>query len=100
MNKSVEEHLENLKEFYHISDIKDSEYLKKLIVRNINDVLNRYRKYDKVSMGKLIQEVLEQKHKIDKAIEWIKEDYDGGYFECGESDIKELLKILGDDNNE
>ena len=34
--------------------------------------------------------------RIDKAIEWIKEDYDGGYFECGEEDIKKLLEILGD----
>lgn len=38
--------------------------------------------------------------RIDKTIEWIKEDYDGGYFECGENDIKELLKILGDKEDE
>lgn len=89
MNKTVDKHLENLISFYSETDIKDSVYLKKLIVRNLKDVLNRYNKYVipdlldyKDSTGKLIKEVLKLQHKIDKAIEYnkniLKENWYGG----------------------
>lgn len=41
-------------------------------------------------------EIARLKKEKQQAIKWIKEDYDGGYFECGENDIKELLELLGD----
>lgn len=47
MNKDVEQHLEELIDFYKNANISDIEYLKKLFVRNLGDVKRRYIKYDK-----------------------------------------------------
>lgn len=61
MNKSVEQHLDELIEYYKDTDISDVSYLKKLIVRNLGDVKRRYVKYDKPKIDKLqkaISEVL------------------------------------------
>ena len=112
MNKTVDKHLEDLISFYATTDIVDSVYLKKLFVRNLKDVLNRYNKYVipelldyKDSTGKLIKEVLEQQHKIDKAIEyinttdkWLCRVNDNLCVETIEKD--KLLEILGDKENE
>lgn len=61
MNKDVEQHLNELIEFYSQTDINDIDYIKKLFIRNLKDVKNRYIKYDKPI-----------KQRIDKAIEYIK----------------------------
>ena len=112
MNKTVDKHLEDLINFYSTTDIVDSAYLKKLFVRNLKDVLNRYNKYVipdlldyKDSTGKLIKEVLEQQHKIDKAIEYIKEhiridDEYPDYMEMLLEERNKLLEILGDKEKE
>ena len=42
MNKDVEQHLEELIEFYKNTNISDIDYLKKLFVRNLGDVKRRY----------------------------------------------------------
>ena len=47
MNKDVEQHLQELIEFYSKTDMDDITYLKKLFVRNLKDVQRRYVKYDK-----------------------------------------------------
>ena len=47
MNKTVEDALNELIEFYSITDINDLQYLKKLFVRNLKDVRRRWIKYDK-----------------------------------------------------
>ena len=47
MNKKVDQHLEELIDFYSKTGIEDIDYLKKLIVRNLKDVLRRYNKYVK-----------------------------------------------------
>lgn len=111
MNKTVDKHLEDLINFYATTDIIDSVYLKKLFVRNLKDVLNRYNKYVvpdlldyKDSTGKLIKEVLEQQHKIDKAIEYIKENCIDDEFYVNltkkEKCIIDVLEILGGNNEE
>ena len=56
MNKDCEEHLTELIEFYSETDIDDLEYLKKLFIRNLKDVRNRYVKYDK-SRKQIIDEL-------------------------------------------
>ena len=47
MNKTVEQHIDELIDFYKNTEIDDTQYLKKLIVRNLHDIKNRYLKYDK-----------------------------------------------------
>lgn len=87
MNKDVEQHLQELIEFYSNTDIKDIEYIKKLFVRNLKDVQRRYVKYDKP-----------RKEQLNKAIEYIKEDM---YVEpkelYGLVDGEHLLNILQGD---
>ena len=46
MNKNVEQHLDELIEYYKDTSIDDASYLKKLFVRNLGDVKRRYIKYD------------------------------------------------------
>lgn len=46
-NKSLEEHIEELIDFYKGTEIEDAKYLKKLIVRNLQDIKRRYVKYYK-----------------------------------------------------
>lgn len=65
MTKDVEQHLNELIEFYSQTDIDDINYIKKLFIRNLKDVKNRYIKYDKPI-----------KQRINKAIELLeKENY-------------------------
>ena len=82
MNKDVEQHLQELIEFYSNTDIKDIEYLKKLFVRNLKDVQRRYVKYDKP-----------RKEQLNKAIEYIKSD---DFWLSQRKAEEELLEILGD----
>lgn len=53
MNKTVEQHLEELIAFYSKLDfyIYPPDYLKKLFIRNLKDVLRRYKKYVKPIIG-------------------------------------------------
>lgn len=44
--KNVSEHIDELIEFYSSINIDDIERLKKLFIRNLNDVKKRYEKYD------------------------------------------------------
>lgn len=62
MNKNVEQHLDELIEYYRDTSIDDAGYLKKLFVRNLGDVKRRYVKYDKPKFDNL--EIL--KEKVDK----------------------------------
>lgn len=88
MNKDVEQHLQELIEFYSNTDIKDIEYLKKLFVRNLKDVQRRYVKYDKP-----------RKEQLNKAIEYIKNVMSTDFVDLSIY-TKELLEILGDKENE
>lgn len=94
MNKDVEQHLQELIDFYSKTEINDIDYLKKLFVRNLKDVQRRYIKYDKPRkemldkareyINKITIELLEEveKHKLTP----FKETIIG----------KDLLAILGD----
>ena len=53
MNKTVEQALDELINYYKNCDINDIEYLKKLIVRNLGDVKRRYLKYVKPKLMEL-----------------------------------------------
>lgn len=53
MNKTVEQALDELINYYKNCDINDIEYLKKLIVRNLGDVKRRYLKYIKPKLMEL-----------------------------------------------
>ena len=46
-NKTLEEHIEELIDFYKSTEIEDAKYLKKLIVRNLQDIKRRYENYYK-----------------------------------------------------
>lgn len=103
MNKTVEDALNELIEFYSITDINDLQYLKKLFVRNLKDVRRRWIKYDKP----IREDYLKQNRQIIKAKEFIEENmysyYDNNGEKCIEETIfersanpKELLNILQD----
>ncbi len=95
MNKDVEQHLQELIEFYFNTDINDIAYLKKLFVRNLKDVQRRYVKYDK-----------SRKEQLNKAKQFIKENacYDKDVKKCCDDlnyyECDELLAILGDKEND
>lgn len=55
MNKDVEQHLQELIDFYLKTEIDDVNYLKKLFVRNLKDVQRRYIKYDKTRKNEAIE---------------------------------------------
>lgn len=59
MNKNVEQHLDELIEYYKDTSIDDAGYLKKLFVRNLGDVKRRYVKYDKPKIDKLQKTISE-----------------------------------------
>lgn len=59
MNKNVEQHLDELIEYYKDTSIDDAGYLKKLFVRNLSDVKRRYVKYDKPKIDKLQKAISE-----------------------------------------
>lgn len=65
MNKDVEQHLNELIEFYSQTDIDDIDYIKKLFIRNLKDVKNRYIKYDKPI-----------KQRINKVLNYMNNTYD------------------------
>mgnify|MGYP006966726586 CR=1 FL=1 len=89
MNKDVEQHLEELIEFYKNANISDIEYLKKLFVRNLGDVKRRYIKYDKP-----------RKENIARALNKIDNMFDKGNENSIIDDLLELEKILkGSDSN-
>jgi len=103
MNKTVEDALNELIEFYSITDINDLQYLKKLFVRNLKDVRRRWIKYDKP----IREDYLKQNRQIIKAIEFIEENMYSSYEQTVEKCIeetvfersanpKELLNILQD----
>lgn len=89
MNKDVEQHLDELIEFYKGTDLSDIEYLKKLFVRNLGDVKRRYVKYDKP-----------RKEIINKAIKFIEEPYCKSHLTIDELSLfltnqnKSLINIL------
>ncbi len=90
MNKDVEQHLEELIEFYKNTNISDIEYLKKLFVRNLGDVKRRYVKYDKP-----------RKEIITKALKKIDNMFNEGNDDTIIDDLLELERILeGSDSNE
>ena len=68
MNKTVEQHLEELIGYYTNLDfyIFPPDYIQKLIVRNLKDVLRRYNKYVKPIIGGEEQwHVKEEKAKVE-----------------------------------
>ena len=90
MNKDVEQHLEELIEFYKNTNISDIDYLKKLFVRNLGDVKRRYVKYDKP-----------RKEIITKALNKIDNMFNEGNDDTIIDDLLDLEKILeGNDWNE
>lgn len=90
MNKDVEQHLEELIEFYKNTNISDIDYLKKLFVRNLGDVKRRYIKYDKP-----------RKEIIKKALNKIDSMFNEGNDDTVIDDLLELERILeGSDSNE
>lgn len=105
MNKTVEDALNELIEFYSITDINDLQYLKKFFVRNLKDVRRRWIKYDKP----IREDNLKQNRQIIKAIELLKKsiEYCENDSQCA-YDVcniainreKEILNILmGSDSN-
>lgn len=83
MNKDVEQHLEELIEFYKNTNISDIDYLKKLFVRNLGDVKRRYVKYDK-----------HRKEIIAKSLNKINNMFDEGNENTVIDDLLELKKNL------
>lgn len=71
MNKSVEQHLDELIEYYKDTSIDDASYLKKLFVRNLGDVKRRYVKYDKPKFDNL-EKLKEKVNKLEMLIENLK----------------------------
>ena len=71
MNKNVEQHLDELIEYYRDTSIDDTGYLKKLFVRNLSDVKRRYIKYDKPKFDNL-EKLKEKVNKLEILIENLK----------------------------
>lgn len=71
MNKNVEQHLDELIEYYKDTSIDDAGYLKKLFVRNLGDVKRRYIKYDKPKFDNL-EKLKEKVNKLEILIENLK----------------------------
>ena len=71
MNKNVEQHLDELIEYYRDTSIDDAGYLKKLFVRNLSDVKRRYIKYDKPKFDNL-EKLKEKVNKLEILIENLK----------------------------
>lgn len=71
MNKNVEQHLDELIEYYKDTSIDDVGYLKKLFVRNLGDVKRRYVKYDKPKFDNL-EKLKEKVNKLEILIENLK----------------------------
>lgn len=71
MNKNVEQHLDELIEYYKDTSIDDASYLKKLFVRNLGDVKRRYVKYDKSKFDNL-EKLKEKVNKLEMLIENLK----------------------------
>lgn len=71
MNKNVEQHLDELIEYYKDISIDDAGYLKKLFVRNLGDVKRRYIKYDKPKFDNL-EKLKEKVNKLEILIEDLK----------------------------
>lgn len=71
MNKNVEQHLDELIEYYRDTSIDDAGYLKKLFVRNLGDVKRRYVKYDKPKFDNL-EKLKEKVDKLEILIENLK----------------------------
>lgn len=71
MNKNVEQHLDELIEYYKDTSIDDAGYLKKLFVRNLSDVKRRYIKYDKPKFDNL-EKLKEKVNKLEILIENLK----------------------------
>ena len=71
MNKNVEQHLDELVEYYRDTSIDDAGYLKKLFVRNLSDVKRRYIKYDKPKFDNL-EKLKEKVNKLEILIENLK----------------------------
>lgn len=92
MNKDVEQHLQELIDFYSKTEINDIDYLKKLFVRNLKDVQRRYVKYDKSRKIKVEEFILKN---------WITYDSSKNFTEFNEymeipiKEIKELLELNG-----
>lgn len=71
MNKNVEQHLDELIEYYRDTSIDEAGYLKKLFVRNLSDVKRRYIKYDKPKFDNL-EKLKEKVNKLEILIENLK----------------------------
>lgn len=71
MNKNVEQHLDELIEYYRDTSIDDAGYLKKLFVRNLGDVKRRYVKYDKPKFDNLEKQNKQLKYSWNKLKEKI-----------------------------
>lgn len=71
MNKNVEQHLDELIEYYKDTSIDDAGYLKKIFVRNLGDVKRRYIKYDKPKFDNL-EKLKEKVNKLEILIENLK----------------------------
>lgn len=71
MNKNIEQHLDELIEYYKDTSIDDTSYLKKLFVRNLGDVKRRYIKYDKPKFDNL-EKLKEKVNKLEMLIENLK----------------------------
>lgn len=71
MNKNVEQHLDELIEYYKDTSIDDASYSKKLFVRNLGDVKRRYVKYDKPKFYNL-EKLKEKVNKLEMLIENLK----------------------------
>ena len=78
---------------------KELEEHRRMLIE-LNKELQQENKHLNLQLDQALKDYEELLIKTEKAIKWIKEDYDGGYFECGEKDIKELLEILGDKEDE
>lgn len=71
MNKNVEQHLDELIEYYRDISVDDASYMKKLFVRNLGDVKRRYVKYDKPKFDNL-EKLKEKVNKLEILIENLK----------------------------
>lgn len=95
MNKNVEQHLDELIEYYKDTNIDDAGYLKKLFVRNLGDVKRRYIKYDKPKFDNL-EKLKEKVNKLEILIENLKL---GVTLNQEQEDLLDKV-LLGGDSNE